>query len=112
MPIRPRIICPAVIFAASRKDSVIGRTIILSVSTITKKGLSQSGAPPGNKEAVADIGACVNPERINESHRGRPKIRVIISCLDILKEYGIRPIRLVIKSIINKEDTMLENIFK
>lgn len=78
--------CPAVIFAASRNERVMGRTTILRVSTITKKGFNQSGAPPGSKDAVADIGAWLNPEITSESHRGRPKINVIISCLDILNE--------------------------
>lgn len=112
MPINPKIIWPAVIFAASRKDRVIGRTIILRVSTITRNGFNQSGAPPGNKEAVADIGALINPEIIKDNQRGKPRISVIISWLDILKEYGINPIKLVMISIINKDVTILENIFK
>jgi hypothetical protein len=42
-------ICPAVMFAASRKDRVIGRTRILVVSISTKNGFSHSGAPSGRK---------------------------------------------------------------
>lgn len=43
---------PALMFAASRKDKVKGRTRILIVSTRTKKGFSQSGAPGGRRLAV------------------------------------------------------------
>jgi len=35
--------------AASRNDSVAGRTIILVVSISTRNGFSQSGAPSGRK---------------------------------------------------------------
>jgi hypothetical protein len=76
---------PAVRLAANRKERVIGRTLILSVSIITKNGFNQSGAPPGRSPATNDDGACIAPEIIRESHRGRPRIKVIIRCLDILK---------------------------
>ena len=52
-PISPRTTCPAVIFAASRKERVRGRTKVLNVSTITKKGFNHLGAPEGKREAVA-----------------------------------------------------------
>lgn len=45
-------IWPALILAANRKDNVIGRNKILSVSINTKNGFNQSGAPPGSKLAV------------------------------------------------------------
>jgi hypothetical protein len=41
--------CPAVMLAASRNDSVIGRTKILVVSIITRNGFNHSGAPSGKK---------------------------------------------------------------
>lgn len=40
---------PAVMLAASRNESVSGRTRTLVVSISTRKGLSQSGAPSGRK---------------------------------------------------------------
>ena len=52
-PTKVRIIWPAVMFAASRNDSVTGRKIILVVSISTKKGFSQAGAPPGSSDAAA-----------------------------------------------------------
>ena len=76
MPMRPRTICPALMLAASRKDKVIGRTIVLRVSTRTRKGFSQSGAPAGNRPAAKDVGAWRILDIIRPSHRGRPKDRV------------------------------------
>ena len=49
IPISLNTMCPALILAASRKAKVRGRTSILIVSISTRKGLSQSGAPAGNK---------------------------------------------------------------
>lgn len=53
---RPKTICPAVRLAANRKDKVIGRTKILTVSTKTRNGFSQEGAPPGRREAATEEG--------------------------------------------------------
>ena len=36
-----------------------------------------------------------NLDIIIASHRGSPKIRVKIRCLEVLKKYGINPIRLI-----------------
>ena len=55
MPIRPRTIWPALILAASRKERVNGRTVILMVSIITRNGFSQSGAPLGKSLAIHDL---------------------------------------------------------
>ncbi len=104
--------CPAVILAANRKDKVIGRTIILKVSTITKNGFNQSGAPPGNKEALAETGEYIKPDKIKDSQIGNPNTNVMINWLDILKEYGINPIKLVTNSIINTLVIIEEKDFK
>jgi len=47
---------PALMFAASRKERVIGRTENLDVSTMTKNGFNQGGAPPGRSMAINFIG--------------------------------------------------------
>ena len=47
---------PAVMLAANRNDSVIGRTMILVVSIITKNGFNHSGAPSGKKCAIDFFG--------------------------------------------------------
>lgn len=93
--------CPAVIFAANRNDSVIGRTRILVVSIITKNGFSHSGAPSGKKWATDFLGEYANDDRINDNHIGNPIDRVIIRCLDDDNEYGIIPIKLIIIIVIN-----------
>lgn len=79
-----RIICPAVILAASRKESVTGRKMILVVSMRTKKGFNHAGAPPGSRDAAAVDGEYDAPDRINESHRGNPKEKVKISWHEFL----------------------------
>ncbi len=56
----------------------MGRTLILRVSMITRKGLSQLGAPPGRRPAVKDMGAWRALDIIKDSQRGSPRERVII----------------------------------
>lgn len=95
MPIKERTIWPALILAANRNDSVIGRTVILVVSISTRNGLSQSGAPSGRKCAIDILIDFRKVDKIIESHSGSPKISVKIRWLDVLKKYGIRPNRLI-----------------
>lgn len=94
-------ICPAVIFAASRNDRVIGRTMILVVSIITRNGFSHSGAPSGRKCATDFLGEYEKDDRIIDNHIGSPIDRVIIRCLDDDREYGIIPIKLIKIIVIN-----------
>jgi hypothetical protein len=96
-------------FAANRNDKVIGRTIILDVSINTKNGLSQSGAPSGRKWAIDAFKFIENLDRIIDSHNGNPNLKVKIKCLDKLKMYGIRPIKLI-TIIIKKRDIIEELI--
>ena len=72
--------------AANRNDRVIGRTVTLVVSIRTKNGFSQSGAPSGRKCAIDFLIDLKNLDNIIASHRGRPKIRVKIKCLEVLKK--------------------------
>jgi hypothetical protein len=92
-------------FAASRNDSVIGRTVTLIVSIITRNGFSQSGAPSGRKCAIDFLGLKSNDEIIILSHIGNPIDRVKIKCLEDDSEYGIIPIRFVIMMIMNSAVT-------
>lgn len=84
-PTRPRIIWPAVILAASRNERVIGRAIILTLSTSTRKGFNQSGAPPGSRLAVKVLGARIALERISLNHIVTPRGRAKIRWLEYLK---------------------------
>lgn len=79
-------------FAASRKDNVMGRTIILDDSINTKNGFSQFGAPSGRKCAIVALGIFEILDRINISHIGNPILRVNRRCLVILNVYGNSPI--------------------
>ena len=88
--------CPALMFAARRNDRVIGRTVTLVVSIRTRKGFNQSGAPSGRKCAIDFLIDLKNLDNIIANHSGRPKIRVKIRCLDVLKKYGINPSKLII----------------
>jgi hypothetical protein len=65
--------CPALIFAISRTESVTGRAIILTVSIKTKNGFKEAGAPIGRRAAIVELGRKTAPEMIKESHKGRPK---------------------------------------
>lgn len=98
--------CPALMLAASRKDSVIGRTIIDEDSIKVKNGLSQSGAPSGSKCAIVIFGDFLALDTISISHIGIPKLSVNRRCLVILKVYGNKPIIFIV-IIIMKIDCII-----
>lgn len=101
VPIKPKTIWPALIFAASRKDRVIGRTKILRVSTMTKKGFNQSGAPPGRIPAAKLEGELYKEDKIRLNQIGIAKDMVKNKCLVVLKTYGKRPVKLIERVKIN-----------
>jgi len=90
--------------AARRKDRVIGRTATLVVSIRTRNGFSQSGAPSGRKCAIDFLIDFINLDAIIDNHKGSPNTRVKIKCLEVLKKYGINPIRLIV--IIEKNNVV------
>lgn len=102
IPISVKTIWPAVMLAASRKLSVIGRTEILVVSIRTKNGFNQLGAPPGRRAAAQEDGFDSRPEIIRDSQIGRPITRVKERCLVRLKIYGTKPNRFKIISVENR----------
>ena len=75
-PTRVRTMWPALMFAASRTDSVIGRTKVLTVSIKMRKGFNHAGAPPGKSAARVDVGLKVEEDRMSLSHKGRPSANV------------------------------------
>lgn len=89
--------------AVSRKDRVIGRTSVLTVSTRTRKGFNQPGAPPGRSPAAKDVGAWETLDRIRDSHNGRAKATVKTKWLVVLKTYGRSPARFRKIRLKNKE---------
>lgn len=103
--------CPAVMFAANRKDKVIGRTRTLVVSIITRKGFNHSGAPSGRKWAVDFLGECLKLEINILIHIGNPIHKVIIKCLDDEGQYGTIPIKFIKIIKINKFIIIDDNPF-
>lgn len=75
-PARVNTTCPALMFAARRKDRVIGRRIALTVSIRTKKGFNQSGAPEGRRLARKEVGEFETEDKIRANHIGIPSLRV------------------------------------
>lgn len=53
--IKLSIMCPALMFAKSRKHKVIGRTIMLTISTKDRKGTRYQGVLAGKRDEV-DMG--------------------------------------------------------
>lgn len=88
--------------AASRNESVIGRTLILIVSIITRNGFNQSGAPPGSRLAAQLEGLDLIADNIKAIHMGRPNLSVKIKCLVNLNTLGSSPIKLTIIIMINR----------
>ena len=88
--------------AASRKDRVSGRTVILIVSIKTKNGFNQWGAPPGSNLAIQLVGLKTIADIIKANHSGRPNLNVNNKCLEYLNTEGKRPIKLILIIIINK----------
>lgn len=82
---RDRTICPALMFAAKRKERVAGRAEMLVVSINTRNGFNQSGAPPGSRFARNFSGLLISEERISLNHKIRPNERVKIRWLVVLK---------------------------
>jgi len=64
---------------------VIGRTKILTVSIITKKGFSGAGAPIGSKPATTEVGLERTPDKIKQNQRGRPSDKEMARWLVDLK---------------------------
>jgi len=76
-----KIRCPAFIFASNRTDNVNGRTIILTNSTMVKKGFNSIGAPPGkNLAKVIPIFVKIL-DRIKNLHKGNAKVNTKIAWL-------------------------------
>lgn len=70
MPIKVRTMCPALIFAARRKDRVIGRTRMLTVSIRMRGTESQAGVLVGRSCAIVFFGALTIADISSMSHRG------------------------------------------
>lgn len=98
--------CPAIILAAKRTESVIGRIIFLTNSMSTIKGIRTAGVPVGTRCAKKSVRLLISLNRIKASHSGRAIERVIARCLVAVKVNDKRLIVLLIiimmKSLVNK----------
>lgn len=104
--------CPALIFAARRNDSVIGRTIILKDSIIIKAGESQEGAPDGRNLAANCEGELIKDEIIRDNQSGNPNTNVNNKCEDVPNKYGVNPIKLIIINSKNREGRIRRSPFR
>jgi hypothetical protein len=77
--------CPAIIFAVSRIANVPGRIIFLIVSIQTIKGIRILGAPWGTKWANIWLVLLIQPNNINDNHKGKDNVNVIVKCLVLVK---------------------------
>jgi hypothetical protein len=111
-PTRLRTIWPALMFAANRKDNVIGRTKILVVSIRTRNGFNHLGAPSGRKWAIDALVFFVNLESTIDNHRGKPNLNVKIRWLVNLNVYGTKPDRFIRIIITNRGVTIDLKPFK
>jgi len=72
--------CPAVILAASRTESVIGRIICLTLSIITIKWDSIIGVPTGTKCLKKFLKDFFKEKKIKQTQKGSAKFSLNISC--------------------------------
>lgn len=95
--------CPAIIFAVSRTANLPGRIIFLIVSIKTIKGINRFGVPFGTKWANIEFEFWVHPKIIILNHKGKANVRENTRWLELVKIYGINPIKLFIKINMNNE---------
>lgn len=110
--IRVKTMWPALIFAASRNDRVIGRTMVLTVSIKIRNGFSQAGAPPGSKDASLVERLNLKLEIIRLNHRGSPKVKVKKRWEEELNTYGATPIKLTEIIIMNRATRIVASPFR
>lgn len=80
--------CPAVMFAVRRTHRVIGRMMILTVSTNTMKFISGEGVPWGVMCDRTLLVFFVRPNIRDASHMDRDNGRVIVLCDEIARVWG------------------------
>ncbi len=101
--------CPAIILAASRTESVIGRIHLLIISIITIKGINKPGVPKGTRWASIFLGVFIIPRRVWPIQRGRARVMVKLKWLDEVKVNGDRPMELFKRIIKNKDKGIKRN---
>lgn len=82
---------PAIIFAANRTESVIGRITFLTISITTINGIRTGGVPLGTRWAKKFVILFIILYKINLTHKGKAKESVIAKCLVAVKVKDKRP---------------------
>lgn len=95
--------CPAIILAVSRTANLPGRIMFLIVSIKTINGIRRFGVPFGTKCANIEFVLLNHPKIIILIHNGNAIANENARCLELVKIYGINPIKLLIKMNKNKE---------
>lgn len=100
---------PAIMFAISRTERVIGRIMFLIVSIITMNIIKAGGVPNGTRWENIIMVELIHPYNIIANHIGKAILNVIKMWLVAVKMKGIKPNRLlvmmnIIKVSIIKED--------
>lgn len=97
---------PAIIFAAKRTDSVIGRIMFLIISIRTMKGIKGAGVPAGTRCAKNSVILFNKLNEIKANQKGRAKASVIAKCLVAVNLKEVKPIVLLSKININNEENI------
>jgi len=88
---RPKIMCPAIIFAANRTDKVMGRIDSLINSTQTIKGVINIGVPLGIRCAFSFFGVFIIGYMTDINHTGMAMLKVIDGWEVCVNVYGNSP---------------------
>ena len=94
-PRRESMRCPAIMFAVSRTDRVIGRIMFLIISMITMKGRSAEGVPVGTMWANIILGDFIHPNNMRDNQKVRARGKFNIMCLVGVNRYGNNPEKLM-----------------
>jgi hypothetical protein len=95
--------CPAIKFAVSRTQSVIGRIKLLVNSIITIKGINGVGVPCGTRWANMWFVFFDHPNIIKAIQKLRERGRVIVICLVGEKIWGYKARKFIIRILKNKD---------
>ena len=82
--------------AANRTLKVTGRISLLNSSIMTINLRSAGGVPSGTKWAKANSGCFAQDIIWWPAHKGSPRARVKLRCLDLVKTKGKSPMKLLI----------------
>jgi hypothetical protein len=101
-PRRVRRRWPAIILAERRMARVPGRITFLIDSINTIKDIRADGVPCGTRWANICLEKLTQPTSIKDSHIGRARVKVTTIWLVLVKIYGNKPIKLLVRIKMSK----------